>query len=362
MDRTRLETFKLRLSFGAQRRMEFYGDLAEYDAAGLPAFTVMRRILEVSRGRKRLKWMADLMTAVLKRAGEGKGVADALAPYLPPEEVAMLAAGERSGNLRAAFAELAGMLRQRVEIQGQVRKVVFFTLSVVVAVMLLLLQIMRTVVPEAKKLVSAEAIERLTIAPWYIGAGEWLLSYWWLLGLLLTLAGGGGAWSLSRWRPSRFRQTLDRRVLPYSFYARMQSSYMLLSVAAMLQSGQQLKSALQGIQQHSPPWLRQHLGRMLRRLAEGRNEVESLMTGLFPEDVEDRLRINALHPEIRKVMQESARASMRFMQQSIERVNAAARFAVMAMVAAFILLTAFTMAEIAMEMRKASSQVQTQQG
>lgn len=337
-----------RFSFNVRRRRDFYTDLAAFDRAGIPPYQAIQRVRQVARPRRSLKWLVRLLNPVIRAGGEGAGIAQAMRPWIPAEEAAMLAAGEKGGHLADALSELSGLLAKRLEIRAALKKNLLLAGIMMVVLIGLMWFILKTVLAQATTLVTPEVFAKLEIAPGYIAFGQFFLKWLWLIAILATAIGVGVSVSLPRWKPSRVRMWLDRKMVPWSLYARVQASFFLISAAAMMRAGQPFRAAAEDIQRFAAPWAKTYVRRMLARLAGGQDEVHAMQVGMLPWDVEDRLTVYAMLPEFREVMQATARDSMGQLLRRVDLIGNIIRVSIMAILALFIIATLASLGEISM--------------
>lgn len=338
--------------------MDFYTDMASFDASGIAPYRAMSKMRDVARPRRSMRWFVTLLNPVLRAVSEGAGMAKALRPWIPPEEAAMLEAGERTGQLRSALSELSELLQQQLEIRGALMRNLLPAGAMMLVLVALVVFIFKTVLTQAKTLVPPEILEHQLIAPVYFAFGEWLLTWGWLAGLIGVAFVVVVALSLPRWRPDKLRRWLDAHLPPYTLYTRVQSVFFMVACASMMRAGQPFRSAAEDLQRHAVPWVRAHVRRMLARLAGGQNEVRSMQVGMLPWDSEDRLAIYAELPEFREVMHKTARDSMKVLLRRVNGIGKAMNVLVMLCLAFFIILTVFSLGEIALAIQDSLKQMQ----
>lgn len=344
-----LNRLTARLAFNATRRANFYADLAAFDAAGHAPFRALEKMRSVGRRRRSLRWLMTILDSALRSAARGGSVAESLRPWIPGEEAAMLVAGENGGNLRGALNELATLLAAKIAVGASLRKNLIAAALSFAGLVALMIYILKTVMVQARPLVPDATLAKMSIAPLYFQLGELLMA--WLIPLLVLAAIAAGAviWSLAHWAPDPLRRKLDAHVPPWSLYGRLQAAFFLVTAASMMSAGQPFRVAVEEIRRFAAPWTRSHLNATLRRLAAGQGEVASMLTGMLPWDVEDRLLIYADLPDFRHVMQMSARDSMASLLAKVNFIGGAVKTVAMAMMAVFILFTVAAIGEIALE-------------
>lgn len=337
----------LRWRFGLRERSAYWDDMAKFVAAGIAPFTVLTDMVKVYSKRRKLRWKGEMLRRTSRRMEDGTALADALSRYIPPEEAAMLASGESVGKLVDACKQLTFTTRKRAEAMGLLWSSLtpaFVFFWVMVGIMIFM---MNTILTEAGKLIPPEIMAKLMLAPLYFGFGEFVLgNLVWILGGMTALAIAVFL-SLSRWRPTDvIRQKLDLHVPPWSLYVRLQSAFFLLTMAGMMQSGITFRPALEQIRRNATPWMRTHLNLILKRLETGRPEVECLMTGIMPIDIEDRLSIYSKMPNFAETMDQVARDSMDILLQRVAAIGKAVNIGMMVFMGFFLIMTVFSIGEI----------------
>lgn len=348
-----------RFSFGTKRRMDFYKDMANADAAGIPPIQALTRMREVSAPRRSLRWLVNILDPVLKNAANGASFAVSMRPWVPPEDAALLSAGEEVGDLGSALRELVSLLESKLKVTGALKKNLIPSGVMLIAIIVLLIIIMNTIGPQAKEMVPAEIMSGLDILPHYIGFGEFIIRWGWLVALLVMGVGIVVWLSLSRWRPNPFREALDARVPPWSLTARVQTVFFLISASSMMRSGRTFKAAVEQIQRFSTPWSRDYLRQMLGRLRAGSSEIRAMQVGMLPWDVSDRLNFYAQLPDFAQVMQETARDSMEKLLRKVDFIGAMIRLVMMVLLAAFIIFTLMSVYDMSDGIERAAKNLQS---
>jgi type II secretory pathway component PulF len=354
----------LKHKFGLAEREAFYADLAKFTGAGISPFAVLQDMVGRYKHRRRLKWKVKILRSAITSMRAGHPLAEGLAPFLPPEEVAMLRTGEQTGNLEQAAKQLEWATRMRREAMGMLKKSLVPAAALFAIMLGVMLFMAHTIVTQAGSMIPPEVMNKMVLAPYYFTMGRFVLDYVLfiiptMIALMVLLA-----LSLPRWRPTnRVRAFLDRHMIPWTFYARLQTSFAMMTLAAMMQSGVPFKRALEDLLKTAPPWLRTHLARALDRLGRGQTQIESLMDRFLPEDIEDRLTIYARLPEFDSVMDRVARDSLDTLMGKVVGIGKLVNVGMMFFMAGFLLATMGSMGEVGLSIDpKKMQQMQMQQG
>lgn len=352
---------RIRYEFNAKRRHGFYEDMASFVGEGITPFQAIEQMHKVARPRRTMRWLVRLLDRVIVQMKAGKSMPEALAQWVPPEESAMLLAGERGGMLRDALIELHGLLEMRLKVGASLKGNLLPAAAMLGVLVLLTVYILNTVLKEARGLVSDEAFDSLMLAPLYFNGGEAFLKALPFAVPALFLFSIAVAMSLPRWRPTSVRKWLDKHVPPYSLYVRVQSSFFLLTAASMMQAGAPFRQALEDISRSANPWTRTHLRRQLNRLNAGASEVEAMTSGMLPWQVEDKLSVYRILDDFKRVMRVTANDSMKLLLRRVDFIGTAIRGTVMALLGAFIIFTVFSIGEIALEAQSSINKAQRAQ-
>lgn len=328
-----------RLTFTDRRRMGFYQDLANANEAGIAPIAALTRMRDVSAPRRSLRWLVRLLNPMLEAAANGQSFANAVRPWVPPEDAAMLSAGEEVGDLTSALRELVSLMRMKLQIRASLKKNLLPSAVMIAVIFGLLVFILNLIGPQAKEMVPPEVMSTLDLLPSYIATGEFFMQ-WGLFLVGALLSGAGVLWlSLARWRPDSAREHLDGRLPPYSLFARVQTAFFLISVSSMMRAGRTFRSAVEQLQGFATPWSYDYYEQMLDRLRAGMPEVQAMQVGMLPTDVADRLNFYALLPDFGAVMRETARDAMDALLARVEAVGALMRALTMLLLAGFVVWT-----------------------
>lgn len=341
------ETKRLKLSFGSKQRRDFYDDVRRFVDAGLAPYTVVEKMVSIYRGRRRLRWKVTLLSRVSSRMREGQSFAEAMTRFIPPEEAALLEAGEKTGTFIEALTKLVYLCEKRREARAAIISNLTPPLIILCAATVILYFILKMVISEAIPLIPADKLSRLMIAPIYIGFGQFVMAYgiWIVLGLVATII--AIAYRLPRATPVGLRARLDDYLPPWSLYRRLQSAFVLTTAAAMLAAGMPFKAAVSTMRRTSRGWLAAHLRRIEQGLGEGRTEIDALLRGkLLPEDGADRLAVYALVPDFHQVMDLIAAESIETLVTRVTMISKVLNVLVLMFVGSFVLATFFSFGEI----------------
>jgi len=361
-------------SFGRQARAALYAQLASFEAEGITPYRALERVQRIGRARlatgdglagalarirnalsprrRALAGRLKVIRAVLKTMDQGQSLADSLKPWVPVEESEMVRTGEKSDLLGMTLRELEGLLKVKIEIANTMLGSGAAAIGRLTVLVLMMFYILNTVLKEARTLVSDELFYSLTLSPLYFRFGE-LFTQFVVPGTIAAVAIAAAITiSLPRWRPYGLRTWLDTRLAPWSVYAQIQAATFLASSSAMMESGKQFSESLKSLAVNGSPWMRTHCRRMLRRLDQGRPDAEALQTGMIDWELEDQLGVYSMLDDFNQVMRSISRDSLQIVLKRVKRLGSLLSYASMIALGIFILLTVFSIGEIAMEARR----------
>jgi len=343
-----------RFRFGIAARLAFYEDMESFVREKIPPSRAIEKMHVVMRPHRSQRVLTTVLGAVAVQMATGASLARALSSWIPSEEAALLQAGEQTGDLGVALARLRELVSRKLAVREALRAELMPAGLMVVALAIIMRILQSTLLDAAVDMVPPQYLARTAVAGPYIAFAAFVQS--WGLLLVATAIGVTGLiyWSLDNWRPSRTRQFLDERVIPWSMYRRQSSTFFLVSAAAMMRAGTPFQRAVAELQATATPWSRTHMQRMLARLRSGVNPVAAMGTGLLPWEIQARLEIYAELPNTPDVMESTARASMIQLLKRAKTTGTIVRTAVMLAFAAFILATLFSQQEITLALEAAA--------
>lgn len=279
-----------RVFLGAGAREQLYDRLEAMIGNGLGLKTSLGTLAE--RMERRRNPLAPVLREVLARLNQGDSLDQALARFIPGEEVMLVRSGLDAGELPSALDRCAGLLRARRAIVSGVVSAVAYPGLLLGLLLAILLVVSRYVVPQLALLSNPEAwtggagnlyrVSRFVDSP----AGIAVLGVL-VLGFavsLITLPHFTGP----------VRRILDR-VPPWSFHRLIVGSMWLFTVAAMMNAGIQLSTALDEMAARpgTRAWLRERVRAISAGLRLGRDFGTALYEAGYgfpdPELVEDIL-------------------------------------------------------------------------
>ncbi|AJC15619.1 type II secretion system F family protein [Pandoraea sputorum] len=262
-------------------RAKFYSDFADAIEDGANPFELFSR--RYTRAKERRNPMAPLY-AVWRDRASSKNLQKSWAGTIPEEDLVVIAAGEKGdlpGTLRFLARVVTLQQQTRAAIAGAVALPIF--MSVLLAAIQLgvaygMMPIMTEIMPPEKFPLVGAGLYAMSgfVANW------WPLLYGLPVALVVLMS-----FSFSRWT-GPLRRRFDN-FGPYAVYRDVRAGEFLVALAALTSAKTSVFDAVSLLLTRASPWLRWHLLRMRASLRSERSMIKAMDTGIFNEEVFDRL-------------------------------------------------------------------------
>jgi type II secretory pathway component PulF len=331
----RSEGFRLKLAkatcFGTMDRIEMYERFEAFVRAQQPITAILKALLG-RMSKRSLLFGAEFLPALPHPAWD-KVMRDqlvlrfneALAPFIPSAERAMIRVGESSGDYAMGFAEARFVAEASAEIRGALFGALLYPVILSLFAVVLIVAIGIEIGPQITVMLDRPRDEWPFSSLALVSIGDLVLGWGWLLGVLGLMVGGWLVWALPRWtvRAPKLRLFLDQHVPPFTIYREYQASSFLIALGALLRAQRPLNAALSDIAEISVPWLRAHVQTMHANVMAAKPFGEALETGLLAQAVVDYLKDFDAMGTFEQGMETVGR---RGIKQSIGRVKKQAGF------------------------------------
>jgi type II secretory pathway component PulF len=337
--------------FGGRGRVRFYNKLARATARQQNIKQVLERMrvrAERNQEAKRLvfrRWIAEL--------NNGRQFSAAAEGYLPSAERMMIAAGEANGNVSDGFRTAEYIATAASRIRGAVIGALAYPVMLLVLLSVLLyvaafklLPIMEGLLPVAQWPPLARSFHTVTTFVHDYGLASLIVAGCCVFAVVRTLP----TWT------GEVRAWLDRSLPPWTIFREIQSSSVLIALAAVLKSGQSMDDAIEMQRRISQPWLRKHLAEWLKNLRSGDAPGQAANTGLFSKPVQEDLEDYTDSGTVEEAMKDLGQYAI---EDAIERIGVQARVmngAILILVAGTLLWMYGSMTLVGMAIQSAASQ------
>lgn len=181
-----LSRFKNRVS--SKDRIIFSRQLATLINAGLPLAQSLRTLAEQTQNKRMVSITNDIITSI--EGGSSLSAAFAKHPDVFNDVyIALISAGEASGTLDEALERIATQQEKDAELISKVRGAMIYPAIVLVVIIGVIAFMLLTIVPQIEKLYHDLHKELPIITAIMVGASNFILSFWWLVLLILFAIG-----------------------------------------------------------------------------------------------------------------------------------------------------------------------------
>lgn len=287
-------------------RLALYDRLASFIEDGLPIYTALSKIRDIYTERKDDRVLMLDRWLVTMRGGDIR-LGQALRGWVPDQELALIAAGEESGDLARGLRQAMFMAESGGRIIGGILGAVAYPLFIFLSVVALLIWFSVSLIPTIAELLPYEKWPASTQGLRYMAA--FINSYGWfalvaLVGLVKLVS-----WSLPNW-VGPVRERVFDRIPPWRLYKVYSGSIFLVSLSAMLTAGIPLDNALRQIKRFASRWTAHYLVRIQRGLREGKGNGEAFALPLFEDELMDDMRIHGSLSSFDKTIHDIGRRSI----------------------------------------------------
>jgi hypothetical protein len=289
------------------------------------------------RGRRAFVW--PVFRAIAERMVAGDNFAEAMRPFVPKDEYALLELASTSTKNDAAVRGL-----ELAEMAASSKRVLSSTTSMEVAYPALLLVYMYGLCVLFGGAVFPEVIEVHPVDRWPTG-GQFLYlvdtfcyRYWWLSGLVVASMVVAYFSTLRRWTGD-LRNRVDALPLMWRNRRDLRAALLIVSLAGLFDSGLTLRAALDRLVKTADPWLRWHLNRMGRRLTVTPDEpMRALDTGIFSEMIVDTITDAAGRDQFVQAIKDLGRTSLDNVVATVRRNAKITHYVLLSLAAAAFLV------------------------
>ncbi|NWA23969.1 type II secretion system F family protein [Pseudomonas gingeri] len=305
--------------FGGKERIQFFESMVALLENGVG---INDGLVEVAKaysdeGKNPNHPIALACSSMSLSVSNGKKLADTCQAWMPYQEVAIIAAGEKSGNLVQAFSECVRIIEVRQKITSLVLSSTLYP-SLLWALMAYLLHVIATrMVPAMARRSDPES---WTGIPSLLYSMSTFVNNWGLVTLIGFVLFVVTSIVTLPYFCGPIRVQLER-FPPWSIYKALHGSTFLLNIAVMLRSNVNQIEALDALKLNAKPWLRERLAAARYGVRMGKNFGMALK--LAGHDFPDKQAVQFLCVlATRKGFSESIhRFSNRWLDNSLKNVE-----------------------------------------
>lgn len=168
-------------------KLIFIRQLATLIGAGLPLAQSMRTVLDQTANRG----MQQIIQEVIADIEGGRTLSDAFAKHPQVFDnvlIALVSAGEASGTLDEALKRVAAQQEKDASLMRKIKGALTYPIIVLVVILAVIVFMLVTVVPQVKNLYKDLNKELPVLTKAMVGAADFVISYWWIVLIVVGLA------------------------------------------------------------------------------------------------------------------------------------------------------------------------------
>jgi len=210
--------------------VNFTRQLATMIVAGLS----LPESLTILRAQSPNPMFTQVLLDVEHQIVSGGNLADSLAKYpdyFSPIYVALIRAGETSGNLDEVLTRLADSLETQREFRARVKGAMIYPIIIIIGMIGVIMVMMTVVVPKLTELYSDFGIDLPASTRFLMAVSGFSVRYWWLV----ILGGVGGAYVFNKWRKTPVGELMiDAAILKIPLIGDLQKKIILVEFTRTL--------------------------------------------------------------------------------------------------------------------------------
>ncbi|TAL63628.1 MAG: hypothetical protein EPN79_15855 [Burkholderiaceae bacterium] len=300
----------------SRARAEMYSLLGSLLDNGALLSTSLDKLYEIysDEGRKPKRAAAVMIYEVRGLVEDGKSFSEAIEAWVSAEEAALIAAGEKSGDLRGAFTDALYLISIRSKIWGAVIGGTVYPLILVAAIAYMLNIVAYRVIPSLGKTSPPETWEGSARAMYLMSYFVQHFGLITLIALVVLLVGIVVSMPLLT---GPMRYYLDK-IAPWSVYRRINGALFMLALSVLIKAGVKQSDALDLLLHNANPYLAERI----EALIYGTTKGLFLGTALLESDYDFPDRRTILLLAVLDKLDDFDSALRRFSEDELVRVQA----------------------------------------
>ena len=311
----------IKLGFTNFVRKSFYQKLSKLIVNNVP---IVEALNSIRAQRLKIKGKNDPLVILIHRwiqnMREGKTFSESAKNDIPFDEIMLISAGERSGDLPLGLSRAVEMM----DLKTSIRKSLVSALLMPTILFIMLFAIVNTIamfiLPQLEKVIRGQVDQLKGMGAFFFKFGHFIQDWGWLIVLVVVGTLVVVLWSLPRWE-GKGRQRADK-IFPWSFYRLVTGIAFLNSLSALISTDMKIVDALRLLSRQSSPYVKSRIEAALRQMRHGVNFGEALaMTNLNYPDIEiiDDLTLYSRFDAFDKSL---ALIASQWREQIVERIKA----------------------------------------
>lgn len=314
-----------KMAFNGSFRSSFYEKLENGIRNGVKIYDVIKNLEDRYGERSKRDPKAIAMSHIRKQIEEHSSLSKAIYGWSKSEEVAIIDAGETSGDLINALALSRNIIENNKKMVGTLVKALTYPTILVVVAIGVLFFLGSYVIPQITESVgNAEswtgAAGSLYKTSLFVQSEKFFIS----VGLFFTTLFLMFKSLPSSWFGLGIRKYFDK-IPPWSIYREMQGSAFIISLSSMLKAGIKIHDSLIRIAKNSSGWTRNRIGGIIVAQKSGYSGLGDAMlrTGQgFPnkETIED-IRFYQSLGNLDQILEQIGQQNMKRTLENLEKIS-----------------------------------------
>ena len=299
----------------------FTEELSDLLAAGLQ----LEPALRIMESRDELSAVKDVTAILRNRIRDGSSFSSSLqvaSPSFGELYCNLAAAGEISGALPDILKRQAQYLTSVQTLQGKVTTAMIYPIFLIIAGMGVTILFVSYLIPQLTVLLKSMGKELPFAAKAIMGAGDFALSYWWAIALIIGLA----VWGFQKITSSEaYRPKWDEKKVNLPFFGPLLSArffvQFLETLSNLLGNGLPLLRAMELTRDATPNrYLKGQLSKVIGMVGEGGSLSRSMKkVGFFPSLLTDMITVGEQTGDLEHALVRTARRYDKELQKTIDR-------------------------------------------
>ena len=279
---------------GLTARLNLWRKLSKLLSNNVPIKKALESMLESRLRVSKKDTVATAITDWLVSTNNGVRFSVAIDGWVSDNEIMLLSAGEQSGSLRGALDSCVKLMLSGKKIKSAIVSGITYPAFLIMTAFGILLLFGYRVIPVFSANVGED--KWTGMAGIMVVVAHWVQNYLAFAAVVVVAIIAVFFWTLPRWA-GKYRVIADRSV-PWSIYRMIQGSAWMIALAAMIDAGMRIETALDEMQKRANPWLASRIASCLVGMRSGFTVGESLSnSGMeFPdrEIIDDLVVYSAL--------------------------------------------------------------------
>lgn len=266
----------------SQRKI-LYNLLADLLDDGVPLYDALNLICNDDGERVYGRAFIKKLTLIMDKMKSSSSVTDVLEGVVPPQDLTILNAAERSGQLSQGLRMIISMVEKNDEIVSSLRKSLISPIMLFVIVLLVIMGYSLQVFPTFLGVLPLQNWPPITQSLYgfgkYLSEGGFVTIMVIFVIVIVLIRASMPLIS------GNIRSLIIDKVPPYSYYRIMQVGVFLRMLSTLMLNNVPMVDALNLMKERTSPYMGYHLSKFTNNMKSGRSYKESLDTGLLTPEM-----------------------------------------------------------------------------